>query len=352
MPPTAYLYVLILVQQTLAAITHFVARGAATSADPMLIVLLRGILATAIFLVWCYGTRLNAFFKISGRLAGEERTAPKSAPASSFWNSSWKLFERRDLPRFLLLGLVNIPGNQLLYITGVRYTIPPNAALAYALTPAAVLLIATLFYGERPSLLKVCGVGMAFVGAMIVLFEKGVDTGSAYFVGNCIELAAMLSWALFSVWGRELTVKYGAIPCVTASAVTGMLLYVPLFVLVRMVVPFEAQNGLLSGSSPGSSSGLQGIPNVIAYVATATASLSAELWWQIVYLAVFATCASFFLWFYVMGKSNASNIAVFSNVQPVLTTLIAVVVLGAVPSTMFFVGGAVVIAGVVLTQKT
>lgn len=49
---------------------------------------------------------------------------------------------------------------------------------------------------------------------------------------------------------------------------------------------------------------------------------------------------------------TASRVAVFSNLQPVATALAAWLILGDRITWEIFVGGALVIAGVRLTQKT
>ncbi|MFZ9870480.1 MAG: EamA family transporter, partial [Candidatus Kapaibacteriota bacterium] len=57
------------------------------------------------------------------------------------------------------------------------------------------------------------------------------------------------------------------------------------------------------------------------------------------------------LWYYALTKLETSSVAVFNNLQPVLTTLLAFLVFGTEPTLTFVIGGAVALAGVVVTQR-
>ena len=74
-----------------------------------------------------------------------------------------------------MLGIINIPINQYLFFFGVRMSTAPNVALAYAMAPVFVLMIAVLFYNEKASYLKSTGIIIACLGAILILFERGFD---------------------------------------------------------------------------------------------------------------------------------------------------------------------------------
>jgi drug/metabolite transporter (DMT)-like permease len=48
---------------------------------------------------------------------------------------------------------------------------------------------------------------------------------------------------------------------------------------------------------------------------------------------------------------EASRVSVFNNLQPVLTSVLSFFIFGTVPTFMFVVGGAIAIAGVIVTQQ-
>jgi len=289
------MYGLVVIQQCFASSVHIVARNVVTHLDASFVVLVRSGLAALIFLVFLLVRRKHTSLR----------------------------FDRKDVPMWFLLGVTNVVGSQWLFAKGLQYTIPPNAALAYAMTPAFVLAIAIVIFKHQFTRPKRWGIALAFVGVLLVLFEKGLDLKSDYFIGNVIEFWAAFSWAVYSIIGQRMALKYDALSSVTFGVVSGLLLYVPLYVGGELLD--------------------------VIHVDYAAVSLSD--WLQLAYMAAFATCASFFLWFYAMTKLEAGKVAVFMNLQPVLTTLFTIIIWGTVPSTMFFVGGAIVIVGVWLTQR-
>lgn len=288
--PLAFIYTVLLVQQIIAASTHFIAKFATLGADPFTIVFLRGSMTLGFVVVWF---------------------APQ-------WKNLPRL-ERKDLPLLALLGLLNIPCNQVLFVSGLRYTTPPNASLAYALVPAFVLAIMVLFFKEKATLMKFLGIGIALSGAILILFERGVDIRSEFFCGNMLELSAALSWAWYSILGKRLAVKYGALYATSLTMISGMCWYIPIYALLPNTTPFAEINLM-----------------TLLYAG---------------YLGIVVSIVGYFLWYFALTRLPASNVAVFSNLQSVMVTITAAVIFGQLPSTLFLIGGACVIAGVIITQR-
>lgn len=284
------MYGLLLVQQAIAASTHFIAKYANQSADPFTIVFVRGVITVTVF----------AFILLPQR-------------------KQLRRIEREDWLRIGLLGLLNIPCNQLLFVAGLRYTIPPNAALAYALVPAFVLLFSVLFFGEKTTLRKTLGVALAFAGTLVVIFERGLDFTSSFFLGNVMELCAAISWAWYSLLGQRLALKYGAIYATGITMISGMAWYSLIFPWLPTSAPLTAISG-----------------TTLFYAA---------------YLGIMASVVGYWLWYLALARIPASNVAVFSNLQPVLVTIFTIVLFGTLPSAMFFIGGGLVLLGVLLTQR-
>lgn len=283
-------YVVLLLQQLIASSTHLVGKSLTTDVDPRLVVLLRACFTVAAFSLWMYFNR---------------RTL--------------RQFDRSDLPRLLLLGLINIPINQLFFLSGLKHTTPPNASLLYALTPAFVFIIAVFFYKEKISRLKVLGIVAALAGTIVVLFERGIDFRSEFFFGNILVFAASVTWALYTVMGRPLILKYGAFHATALSMYAGFILYIPVFLLF----PIE----------------------------TSVTDITPVHWFQLLYMGVVSSGIGYGLWYYALSRIEASKVAVFNNCQPILTTILAIIFFQQTPSLLFVVGGCVAIIGVFLTQK-
>jgi len=227
--------------------------------------------------------------------------------------------EKHDLPHLLWLSFLAIPLNQFLYLYGIKFTLASNGALLYALTPALVLILSHFFLHEPMTRKKVWGVLIAFAGISIVMFEKGIDFSSDYFYGNVMILCAVFAWALFAIQGKQLVKKYGAFHITALSMIGGAVMFLPI--------------------------------GLIYFAVTGIPSITPSNWIGILYLSLGTSIVSYLLWFYALGRMDTTKVAVFANAQPILTTILAVVILDQPITTAFFVGGTITIAGVLLTQK-
>ncbi|MFI5253456.1 MAG: DMT family transporter [Bacteroidota bacterium] len=227
-------------------------------------------------------------------------------------------FAKEDRPKIFFLGVLAIPLNQFLFLAAIKHTTPGNAALLFATTPTLVLLISAFMGHEKLTRLKTLGVITAFAGILIVIFEKGIDFRSDFMVGNLLLCVSVAAWALFTVFGRPMILKYGAFTTSAAAMILGAMMYLPFSIFNAVKFHY--------------------------------AILSLADYSGILYLALITSVVMYVLWTYALRKTEASKVAIFSNLQPVLTTILAVVLLGQIITPVFIVGGSIALAGVVLTQ--
>jgi RarD protein len=220
---------------------------------------------------------------------------------------------------FVVLGILNIPINQFLFLTSLKHTTPPNVALAYAMTPVFVLIIATIFLKERVTKLKAVGVALAITGAAIIISKDGFDFSGEGFYGDLLAFTASLSWAFYTIVGKKPSQQYGAFFTTGMAMIIGFILYIPIY----LFMPVELH----------------------------LSEYSAKNWGQISYLAFMTSGVAYALWYHALTKLEASKVSVFNNMQPILTTVLAVIFLGFTLSWGFALGAGLIIAGVIATQK-
>jgi len=286
-------YLLLIIQQLIAASTHLVAKSVTGELHPTMVVLIRGLFTAVAYGLWVMMKR-----------------------------RSLKRVDRSDLGLLLLLGLVNLPVNQLLFIWGVKFTTAPNAALAYALTPIFVVLMLVISRREWPGPRRILGIVLALVGAVIVLVDKGASISSEHMLGNIMVLGASASWAVYTVAGRRMIMKYGAFHATALTFFTGVAIYIPIWWLI----PVPADTAALVGSS------------------------AVSVWSQLFYLGVVTSGIGYGLWYYALTHLDASRVAVFNNLQPIFTTIMALIIFGTQPTPAFLIGGLIALGGVVVTQ--
>ncbi|MEY3386685.1 MAG: hypothetical protein RIR53_1496 [Bacteroidota bacterium] len=289
------LYMVMLLQQLIASSTHLIAKDATAHLHPVSVVLIRGLWTCLAFGLWF-----------------------------AFRRDRWRRVEVRDLSLILALGLINLPINQLLFIWGVSYTTPPNASLAYALTPAFVLALVVLVHRRSIPPRKMIGVVIALIGASIVLVDRGADITGGQTLGNVMVLLASFSWAAFTLYGQRIVERYGPVQAIAMTFFAGIAWYVPVWFMMPVG---RGLDPLVGGGAAG-------------------------LWWQLFYLGVVTSGIGYALWYYALSRLDSGKVAVFNNLQPVLTSILTLMIFGTSPTTLFLVGGSIALAGVIITQRS
>jgi drug/metabolite transporter (DMT)-like permease len=281
-------YAVLVVQSLMASGTHIVAKVVVHDVEPFTLTLIRTLISAIAmgFILLIRGRRLSV--------------------------------RREDYAAFFWLAFLAVPLNQFLFLYGMKFTIPSNAALLYATTPVIVLVFSHFFLGESLSGLKVVGVILGFAGVTIVIFERGLSASKEYVFGNLVIVVAVLAWALYTVYGRKMIVKYGAIETSCLTLIGGTILFIPLGIAPALQFRYE--------------------------------TLSAANWMQIGYLGIVTSVFSYLLWYYALGRIEAGRVALFSNFQPILVTALAVMLLGQSITGAFVVGGIIAIGGVIAAQ--
>jgi drug/metabolite transporter (DMT)-like permease len=285
-------YFYLVLQQLIGSTTHIVAQDASEQVEPGLLLLLRAVGASLVFLMILF--------------AAEKR-----------WNIFHKV-ERKDMGRMVILGLLNVPINQLLFLNGIKYTTPANSALLYAMTPALVFLFTAILHSERPSFKKGLGIAIAFAGVGIIMFERGVELRPEHTTGNILIFIAVMAWSLFTMLGRPLVLKYGAVYVTALNMIIGTIIYIPI--------------GLLTSN------------------VSAISAISSISWIEVAYLALISSVLNYVLWYLALVKLEATRVAVFQNLQPIMTTVMALYLGRAVLTGQFVGGGLLALAGVLIVE--
>jgi drug/metabolite transporter (DMT)-like permease len=228
---------------------------------------------------------------------------------------------RRDVGPLCALGVVAVPLNQGLLLSGLARSTPGHAALLYALTPIFVFLIARARLGERVSPGKMAGIALALAGVVVVLTSRAMlsfDPGTSL-SGDLMILGAVLSWSFYAVAGKVYAQRYGAVVATGYALVFGALVYLPFGLAVSDFHHFAA------------------VPPIA--------------WASVAYLILVTSVIAYAIYYWALARAPAGRIAIWANLQPVFTALLAWVAYGDRLTTPFLTGGAMVLAGVVLTER-
>jgi drug/metabolite transporter (DMT)-like permease len=229
--------------------------------------------------------------------------------------------KRSDVARLLLLGLLGVTLNQVLFVVGLSRTSVAHAAILIGLTPIQVLIVAGVRRQERITTRKAMGMAIALAGvAVLKVFEPAPAYGAGpTWTGDFIVLLAGLAFALFTVFGKEVTERYSTITMNTYAYVGGALALLPLTV-------WEATRQPL-------------------------ADIGAGAWLAVTYMALFPSVIAYLIYYHALARMTASRVSAFSYLQPVFAAIMGVAILGETLGPPVIAGGLVILGGVYLAER-
>ena len=226
---------------------------------------------------------------------------------------------RRDVVQLLLLGLLGVTLNQFFFIVGLSRTSVAHAAILIGLTPIQVLIIARLRGQELITARKAVGMAIALAGVAVLKAFEPADGAGATWLGDFFIILTGLCFALFTVFGKEVTERYSTITMNTYAYVGGAVALLPLTL-------WEAARQPL-------------------------ATVSAGAWLAAIYMALFPSVIAYLIYYHALAHMAASRVSAFSYLQPVFASIMGVAILGESLGAPVIAGGLVILAGVYLAER-
>jgi drug/metabolite transporter (DMT)-like permease len=191
-----------------------------------------------------------------------------------------------------------------------------TAAMLVQVGPIIIALLAALFLGERLTGWLLAGIAVAFAGVVVIGSAMRGDGGSDL-SGVLLALLAAVTYAIGVVSQKVLLRRLSGLEVVCYACWIGVVVCLP-----------------WSGD----------------FVDLVRNGDPADLGW-IGYLGLFPTALAFSLWAFALRYADAGKQAITTFLVPLITALMAWVVLDEVPPALAFVGGALCVVGVLLTRR-
>lgn len=224
----------------------------------------------------------------------------------------------RDWARLVACALLGIVLNMFLFLEGLERSTAVNTALLLPLIPVFTAIVAIALRAERFDRGRALGMGLAFLGASVVLLQRGPDTSRSYLLGNSLVILNEICYAVYLVIARPLLSRYPPLVVITW-----------VFVLSLWAVPlFLAGDAELS---PGAA--------------------SARSWSSIAYIVVFPTVLAYLLNVFALSRVSASTTAAFIFIQPLITIVGGLVWLGESLPANFLLATALTFGGVWIVAR-
>ncbi len=237
----------------------------------------------------------------------------------------WRMFQRigkRDGVYLAILGFIAVPLHQAIQAIGLLYTTASSMGWIIALIPIFTAILAWILLGEPMTTLKVIGSVIAFCGAVFVVTRGALSLETFRLpstLGDALAVASALNWAIFQVASK---------PILRRLEPTLAMAYLMLIGGI-IIVPFASLQTLSD------------LPR-----------LTLDGWLAILFLGIFCSGVGYLVWYDALSKVDASQLSSLSYIQPMITVIIAALLLGETITPAILLGGAVILFGVYLVNRS
>jgi drug/metabolite transporter (DMT)-like permease len=225
--------------------------------------------------------------------------------------------KRRDLPLLALLAFLGIPLEFLLQVVSLANTTVTNFTLIFCLAPFFIIFGSAMLTKERVTRNKILGTVLAFIGVAFVVVSGGAGL-TTNLLGDGIAFLACIIWAAYTVVGKPINQRYTTVTVLNYVFIFGALEMLPFLMLSPLTGPTV---------------------------------FSSDTWISMVFLTVFCSLAAFFMYNNGVEKLPASTVGMFIYLNPLAGVLLAAIVLGEAVTALTFVGMALIILGIYVSER-
>ncbi|MFQ3789151.1 DMT family transporter [Halomonas sp. A29] len=223
---------------------------------------------------------------------------------------------RREWPKLAILGLLGMGLWQGLAYVAAETTSATNMGILAAMVPLLTVLLSALILREAPSLGGTVG-GLVALFGVLVLLGRGDPLSLLELqvaLGDLLMVVAATCYALYGVMLKRWPLDLPPWVLLYAQVVFAVLFLLPPYLMGPMT-PIDSHNV-----------------------------------WLILYAGIPASIITTFLWMRAIRQIGASQASIFINLMPLFSALIAMAFLGERIAAFHLLGGALVLAGVVMAQ--
>ena len=225
-------------------------------------------------------------------------------------------FERRDLPRLVVLALTNVAGYNLAVNYAEKSISSGLTSILVALGPVFMVVLSSFVLRERIGKRVVYALMLAVLGSILLSFADLNLNGSAI-SGSAEAILGALFYAVFTVASKPLIQKYGALPVCIWASVLG----------TAFLLPFASSEFLHQVSS-----------------------LSLEGWSALLYLSIISSVVGYLVYYTMIGRGAISTLSVQLYLIPIVSVIAGVLILHEQVTVLMLIGGAATLAAVGLAR--
>lgn len=200
--------------------------------------------------------------------------------------------EKKDFFTLFMAAVFGVFINMLFFLKGLEFTSPIHASTIMTITPIVILILSALFLKERITQLKITGIVIGFIGALILtLYGQSPRAADNVPLGNLLIFLNAVSYSVYVILIKKLTEKYHPFTFIKWLFLFGLILVTPFGFNELQAVQWQ--------------------------------SFTPYITFSVLFVVIGATFGTYLLNPLAIRKLKASTVGIFIYLQPVIAGLFA-----------------------------
>ncbi|PYX47878.1 MAG: EamA family transporter [Acidobacteria bacterium] len=227
----------------------------------------------------------------------------------------WKPYRGKELMLLLFASIIGIPVQFLIQFQGLKLTTVSHASLIVGVLPILLAGASAIFLHERIRGLEWGALVLSAIGAILIALSGGTARSgpSPSLHGDALVLLSMIAAVAMILCTKRLIASHGALAVTATTIILGTIF---LLAWVELTKPLRFH-------------------------------FSAVAWGSAAAQGLLATAGAYLFWNWGLSHMPASNAGVFLNLEPVVGTVLGVIILHERLGLTAILGGLLIIAAAV-----
>lgn len=230
-----------------------------------------------------------------------------------------RLDKRVDYLYFLLFACFGVIFNQLLFFKGLSLTTATNTSLLAVMIPVFTILVSVIIGNDKFTWMKAAGTILAGGGVIYLIDPQNASFSSATTQGDILIILNSMSYATYIAFSKRLVTHYGAMKSIAWVFLFASIVNVPLGAISLSTIDISQVN------------------------------LTA--WLALGGVVLFSTILAYYWNTWALARVEPSVVAVYTYLQPLIGTVLAIFVLGEAWKPRIFPAMVLIFAGVFLVTR-
>lgn len=242
-----------------------------------------------------------------------------------FWITSLffpsEKIERKDWLRMIFCALFGMTINMLMFFKGLELSTPINSSVVITLSPVILLVLSAIFLKEKITWLKGSGIAIGLVGALVLILfgAQTQDNAPNIPLGNMLFMINATAYSVYLILVKPLTAKY--------SSITLMKWFFLIAVFTNAPI---------------------GLPQ---FLEVSWSTLPLSVIGVMAFVVVGTTYLTYLFNVFALKQLKPSTIGAFIYLQPLIATIVAILLGADTLTTIRIVAAALIFLGVYLSTK-